>query len=121
LRRTNREFLQALKDGYEITNPIVVEVAASDHDDYHMVVVNLHNEQVFGIGETKKLAEEMLQENLIKYFEELMSSDLNHYRNDELIYRQLDKDKLQRSIRKIESKRRAAIKAGWFTTQSETT
>lgn len=65
--------------------------------------MDLHNELVFGVGMSKSDAENMLRITLIKYYDDLMSSDLDHYRYDDLIYRELDKAKLQRSIKKIES------------------
>lgn len=92
------EELRYLDEEYEITDPIMVEVAASRESDgviYCLSVVNLHNELIFGIGRTKSLAFQMLRTELKKYYNFLMSSDLDRYKNEGFY---LDKQRLKRKI-----------------------
>jgi hypothetical protein len=98
-----RYSLNYLDDKHKVVVPIEVEITASRCLEGTIVflnVVGLHNELIFGVGTTKIDAEEMLQKTLTKYFDDLMSSDLSLYRCDDLI---LDKEKLRRSIKTIES------------------
>jgi len=96
--------LNYLDDKHKVIVPIEVEIAASRCYEGKIVflnVVGLHNDLIFGVGLTKIEAEGMLREALTAYYDDLMSSDLNRYKYDDLIYRELDKEKLRRSIRKI--------------------
>lgn len=92
--------LTDLDGTHVIVEPIEVKVAVSDGMDgklYWLTVPCLKNELVFGVGRTKSSALEMLKELLIKYYDDLMLSNLDRYNTDTL--RMIDKKRLQRSIR----------------------
>ncbi len=88
-------------DGFEIINPIEVEVTASNnegHRIYWVSVPNLKNELVFGVGTTKEDALTLLKELLTDYYNNLMSSDFDRYHSEDLSVYLHDKKYLKRSV-----------------------
>jgi len=97
------EQLRYLDEEHSLISPIMVKVAASREnggDLYVISIVHLRNELIFGIGRTKSLAYQMLRTELKKYYDFLMSSNLDRYHNSDYVQ---DKCWLERIIEKHES------------------